>query len=291
MKTIKDQVVYSFSKENQPVVHVNSGDTVVFETRDCFDNQIQHEEQGIDVLDWDHINPVTGPVYIEGAQPGDILQVKIDKIQLEEYGVLACVPDNGVLGRDVKQGQVKRVMIKDRMVHFNDHISFPCNPMIGVIGVAPAEGEIPCGEPGSHGGNMDNKTITEGAILYLPVYHEGALFALGDVHGAMGDGEIMVSGLEIPAKVTVTLSVLKGETIENPRLENDFFYYTIASHENIEEAIYMATSDMAKLLMRKLNMPFNEVGMLLSAAGNLQFCQVVDPKRTVRMEISKSILK
>ena len=121
--------------------------------------------------------------------------------------------------------------------------------------------------------------------------HEGALLAMGDVHACMGDGEIMVTGLEIPAEVTVTLEVLKGISIDNPMLEDGEACYTIASHENVETAVYTAVKAMTDILMRELGMSLEDAGMLLSAMGNLQFCQVVDPKRTVRMEMKKTVLK
>ena len=110
---------------------------------------------------------------------------------------------------------------------------------------------------------------------------------MGDVHACMGDGEIMVTGLEIPAEVTVTLEVLKGISIDNPMLEDGEACYTIASHENVETAVYTAVKAMTDILMRELGMSLEDAGMLLSAMGNLQFCQVVDPKRTVRMEMKK----
>ena len=129
---------------------------------------------------------------------------------------------------------------------------------------------------------MDNTKIKAGATLYLPVFHEGALLAMGDVHACMGDGEIMVTGLEIPAEVTVTLEVLKGISIDNPMLEDSEACYT---------AVYTAVKAMTDILMRELGMSLEDAGMLLSAMGNLQFCQVVDPKRTVRMEMKKTVLK
>jgi amidase len=183
---------------------------------------------------------------------------------------------------------VKKVPIKDGKAIFNQ-FELPLNPMIGVIGVAPENQPIPCGTPGRHGGNMDNTKIAKGATLYLPIFHDGAYFGCGDVHACMGDGEIMVSGVEIGAVVSVRLTVLKGVSIDNPRLEDAENIYTIASSEDIEKAIYTATKDMCSILQKNLGYTLNEAGMLMSAAGNLQFCQVVDPERTVRMAIPKTI--
>jgi len=159
-----------------------------------------------------------------------------------------------------------------------------------VIGVAPEGEGISCGIPGPHGGNMDNKKIKEGTTLYLPVFAEGALLSIGDLHGAMGDGEIMVSGLEVGGKVQVKVDVIKNHKINNPILEDEENYYTIASHEDLLTAVKVVTKDMQELVMQKLNLSFNEAGMLLSVAGNAEICQVVDPLLTARFTLPKSIL-
>lgn len=287
---IEGNTVFSMAAAAAPVCHVENNSTITYITKDCFDNQFMEEGADLDSLDWECINPATGPVYIEGAMPGDVLKIKIEDIQTEEWGTMAAIPDNGVLGSGIARGKVKRIPVKEGVAWFTKSIGIPCAPMIGVIGVAPSEGEIPCGEPGSHGGNMDNTRIKAGATLYLPVFQQGALLALGDVHACMGDGEIMVTGLEIPARVTVTVEVVKGITLENPMLEDEESCYTIASHEDLETAIHTAVKAMTEIVMRELEMSLEDAGMLLSAMGNLQFCQVVDPKRTVRMEMRKTVL-
>lgn len=288
---IENSSVFFMSSDNEPIARVKSGERLTFVTKDCFNNQFQDEQVTMDALDWEAINPATGPVYIEGAMPGDVLKVRIEKIDLADCGAMCAIPGDGVLGSLVSGGKLKRIPVRDGKAYFSDEIVISCNPMIGVIGVAPAEGKIACGEPGSHGGNMDNTRICEGAVLYLPVFHEGALFAMGDVHACMGDGEIMVSGLEIPAEVTVTVEVMKGVTIENPMLEDEESCYTIASDENVETAIFTAVKTMAEIVMKKKGLSLEDAGMLISAVGNLQFCQVVDPKRTVRVEMKKTVLE
>lgn len=288
---IEGKTIFAMGTDNAPVCRVKSRERLTFVTKDCFDNQFMEEGSTLDSLDWDCINPATGPVYVEGAMPGDVLKIRIEDIRVGPWGTMAAIPDNGVLGACVSKGKVKRIPVKDGVAWFTEDVRIPCAPMIGVIGVAPADGQIPCGEPGSHGGNMDNTRIKAGAVLYLPVFQEGALLAMGDVHACMGDGEIMVTGLEIPAEVTVTLEVMKGIFIENPMLEDDEACYTIASHENVEEAVYTAVKAMTEIVMRELDLGLEDAGMLLSAMGNLQFCQVVDPRRTVRMEMKKTVLR
>ncbi len=290
MKTICDNFIFALGDDKEKAIRIQDGELLCFKTRDCFNDQIDNEDYVFDKLDWDHINPACGPVYLADATPEDCLKVEIVDIKLAEEGTMCCLSDNGVLGRDITHASVKKCKITPEGVHFNELV-LPLRPMIGVIGNAPAGNSVACGTPGSHGGNMDNLKITKGSTLYLPIFHDGAYFALGDVHAAMGDGEIMVSGVECPAEVTVRLSVVKGARIMDPMLEDVDHIYTIASSENIEDAIYKVCSAMNKIICQQLGYELNEAGMLMSACGDLQFCQVVDPERTVRFAMPKNILK
>ncbi|MDY5251290.1 MAG: acetamidase/formamidase family protein [Erysipelotrichaceae bacterium] len=289
MKTIDHNYVFALGENKDRAIKVEEGELLVFDTNDCFNNQIDSDKYIFDKLDWEHINPATGPVYLENATVNDCLKVEIIDIKLASEGTMCCLSDNGVLGKDIKEARVKKSQITEEGVYFND-ILLPLRPMIGVIGNAPANGSIPCGTPGSHGGNMDNLKITKGSTLYLPIYQEGAYFALGDVHATMGDGEIMVSGIECNAQVSVRLSIIKDHPLTDPMLEDADHVYTIASDEDIEKAIYRACKAMNEIICQKLNYDLNDAGMLMSACGDLQFCQVVDPKRTVRFAMPKKII-
>lgn len=256
---------------------------------DCFGNQVKTPEDRLESINWENINPATGPVFVENAEPGDVLKVTVEKIELPDQGVMAAGKGFGVTGRLLEGLEYKLVKFSGNKIIINDQISIEANPMIGVIGVAPEENGINCGTPGSHGGNMDNNMITEGAVLYLPVFVEGALFALGDVHAAMGDGEVCFTGVEAPATVRVRLEVKKGCSIKNPVLENKDYLSTIASAESIDEAIETATIDMALILKDRLPYNLYEISMLMSVAGQAQICQVVDPLKTARFLIPKKL--
>lgn len=283
-------IIFKFSPKNNPICNVPSGAQVTIETMDCFANQLQTPEDTLDAMDWNRINPATGPIFVEGAQAGDVLKVEIKKIQVSSQGVMATGENEGTLGAHM-QGLISKIIpIADNLAIFNSKISIPLKPMIGVIGVAPGKEEINCGTPGPHGGNMDNTMIGEGATLYLPIFTEGALFALGDIHAVMGDGEIGVSGVEVSARVTVVLEVIKGLKLKNPILENPEFFTTIASALTLDEAIHQATNDMAEILASRLAMSFPDIAMLMSAIGHTQICQVVDPLRTGRFVMPKWVL-
>lgn len=292
MTTIqKENFFYSFSKENKISEKVSSGTTLTIETYDCFKDQIKSEETELKKLDWNQVNPATGAVYVEGAKPGDILKVTIDKIELADNGVMMVEPGLGVMGHRIEESEVKMISIEGKEAVFTDEIRIPLNPMIGVIGVAPEEGEISNGTPGAHGGNMDTKLIAEGSTLYLPVFQEGALFGLGDLHAAMGDGEISVSGIEIAGKVTVSLEVLKGSSIPYPFIQNDEGLAVIVSKETVDEAAKSGVEIMIDTLLPQTDLTLSELTMLFSAAGQSQISQIVDPLMTARFFIPNYLLE
>ncbi|QTD43208.1 acetamidase/formamidase family protein [Sporosarcina sp. Te-1] len=284
------KVIYAFSKDHAPVIQVKPGTTVEIETYDCFQNQVQTEDTKIEGIDWDAINPATGPIYIEGAMPGDMLKVTIEKLEIGTQGVMATGPDLGVMGHRLDELVSKIIPIQDGKAHFNEKLALPLNPMIGVIGVAPEAEAISCGTPGRHGGNMDTKLITEGATLYFPVFAEGALFALGDFHAAMGDGEIGVSGIEVPGKATVTFDVVKGDTVAHPLLVNEEGFTFLVSAKTLDEAVKTAVEETVDFLASRIDLSLAELTMLLSAVGQVQVSQVVDPLLTVRFFVPHEVL-
>ncbi|MGB2992560.1 MAG: acetamidase/formamidase family protein, partial [Paenisporosarcina sp.] len=266
MKTISRDVgiIYEFNETNKPIATVASGSIVRVETYDCFKNQIDSEDMALTDLDWDQINPATGPIFVEDAKPGDVLKVTIHSIEIDSQGVMLVGPNLGVMGHQIDKMHAKILPIENDKILFNE-LLLPLNKMIGVIGVAPSGQGVNCGTPGAHGGNMDNKMVTEGATLYFPVAVEGALFGLGDFHAAMGDGEVSVSGVEVAGAATVTLEVIKGEHLEQPMLENEESFTQIASAMTLDEASKIATQLMINRLVERTHMNVSEVTMLMSA--------------------------
>ncbi|MCL4424854.1 MAG: acetamidase/formamidase family protein [Firmicutes bacterium] len=292
MKRIEaNQVVYALSRENPPAATADPGETLVFLTKDCFSNQIQKETDLFASVGWATINPATGPVAVNGAEPGDTLAVEILDIEVAGQGSMIAVPGLGALSEQLTHSETKIVPIVNGKVIFNSELEIPIRPMIGVIGTAPAGQAVPCGTPGPHGGNMDTRFIGKGARLYLPVFAPGALLALGDLHAVMGDGEVVICGVEIPGQVTVKVDLIKAKAEPGPVLETAEAWYTIASAPDLDEASQSALQQMFAFIKRRIPLPPNEVAMLLSITGNLQISQVVDPLKTVRMEMPKWVLK
>lgn len=285
----KENIVYAMAPDNAPALHVEDGDRIVVHTCDCFEDQIQTEDQDFGELDWERINPATGPIYVEGAEPGDLLVVDIESIQLADHGVMTTGPNLGVLGDELTKNVIRMIPVQDGKVIFDDGVELPMQPMIGVIGTAPAKERIACGTPGPHGGNMDCKRIGVGAQLILPVNVPGALLALGDLHAVMGDGETAVCGVEIAAQVEISVRVLKGKAWPAPMLVNSDTVMTIASALTLDEAANNAARNMVHFLESECHMDKAQATFLLSIAGDIRICQVVDPLKTARYELPRSI--
>ena len=191
VQIIEDKV-YAFSKDNPPCYTAQPGEVLQFNTQDCFSNRIPDENTTMADLDYTYgfANPAAGPVYIEGAEPGDVLVVDIYEVKVADEGTIATDDHCGPLFETTGY-RTKKIPVKDGMATFNQ-VSFPINPMIGVIGTAPSGPDVIDGFVGSHGGNMDNKKITKGTRLYFPVRVPGALLQMGDVHATMGDAELFI---------------------------------------------------------------------------------------------------
>ena len=285
-----DSVIYAFGPEVPPVLTVPSGATVRIRTKDCFGNQVQTPEDELDEIDWNRINPATGPIFVEGAVPGGALKVAINSIELDGQTASCTGEGEGVCGDRFSAWSTKLCKIEDDHLIWNDKLSIPLKPMIGVIGVAPAGDPVNCGTPGSHGGNMDNTAIGAGATLYFPVAAEGALFGLGDMHAVMGDGEVSVSGAEVAGWATVTLTALPELSVPDPLIQTATHFGVIASAESLDAAADRAVHEMVDLLCDRTDIGADEAVMLLSLVADVQVCQMVDPEKTVRFMVPNYVL-
>ncbi|RVU54504.1 acetamidase/formamidase family protein [Anaerosphaera multitolerans] len=291
-KLLRDNVIYNFENGMKGAYKVKDGETFTVETCDCFHQQISSEDQVLLEIDMDIVNPATGPIYVEGAEVGDILKVEILDIKIDDRGVAAAIPGSGGLPEESKEAIVRVIEVKEGFANYLGK-KIPIEPMIGVIGVAPGEGEGTWGThtPWKHGGNMDTKTITKGRTLYFDVGQEGAMLALGDLHAVMGDGELCFTGLEIPGEVDLKVSLIKGKKKLNwPVLESKDNIAIIASGENLEEAMQNAASTAVKYISEVLNSTWAEAYVMASQVLDLRISQVVNPMKTVRAEIPNYIL-
>ena len=284
------KTLFSFDKDLKPVLNVPSGETVRIRTKDCFGNQLQGPEDQLSEIDWEAINPATGPIYVEGAVAGGTLKVHIDNIELDAQTSSCTGKDEGVCGDRFSDWATHFCKVEDGKVVWDERLSIPVAPMIGVIGVAPEGEPVNCGTPGKHGGNMDNTAIAAGVTLYFPVAVDGALFGCGDMHAVMGDGEVSVSGAEVAGYATVTLTALPELSVPNPLIENDTHFGIIVSAESLDKAAELAVQQMVDLLASRTNESEADLVMLLSLVADVRVCQMVDPEKTVRFMVPKYVL-
>lgn len=285
-----EKVFYAFDKTLEPAMVVPSGTTVRVRTKDCFGNQIQKPEDELDGIDWDHTNPATGPIFVEGAVPGGALKVSVGAIEFDNKSVSCTGENEGVCGDRFNAWSTQVCEIDGDELVWDERLRIPLRPMIGVIGVAPEGDPINCGTPGSHGGNMDNTAITSGATLYFPVFADGALLGCGDMHAVMGDGEISVSGAETAGWATVTLTAMPELKLVDPLIENATHFGVIASAETLDAAADRAVHEMLDLICDRTAEDPDKVVMLLSLVGDVQVCQMVDPEKTIRFMVPKYVL-
>ncbi len=293
MKTItRNYITHTLSKDNPPCERIKAGETVVFETYDCFTNQFLPEEATFENVVRKPGNPATGPLYIEGAMPGDMLKIDILDIIPGPVGVVMLGPGSGSEKEFFQEKVLKRIPVTDGYAHYSEQLKLPVTPMIGVIGVAPGGDGVSTITPMDHGGNMDCTQIRKGVTLYLPVFAEGALLSLGDFHGIMGDGEVEDCGLEIEGKAVLRVDVVKNKNcVPYPLIETGEKLITIASAVDVETAWRKAVRQMYDFLKEKIGMDDEDAGMLLTLAGDLVICQTVNPMKTVRMEFPRYITR
>ena len=286
-KISRKDVIYEMSGENRPVAVVESGETVVFETYDCYQGQLLPEGNTFKNFDRRYGNPATGPVYVNGAKPGDMLKIKIEKLEMGPVGILDIGPNSGALKEYFDEPVINRIHVTGDTLKYDERLSVKTKPMIGVIGTAPTGELVSTRTPMDHGGNMDCTRIEEGAALYLPVFVDGALLAVGDFHAIMGEGEVGNCGLEIEGHATLKLDVDHDMKMPFPMIENDEQWMTVAYGETLDEAAEKASKQMFRFLMEYCGLGKVDAGMLIDMLGDLIVCQIVNPMKTCRMEIPK----
>lgn len=272
----RDKIIHRFSRDIPPVMEVDPGEEILFEVLDASNGRVKTSEDAADIArtrNPEKVNPVTGPVFVRGAQPGNTLVVDIMEIRLADQAYTRLLPDNGVLAGEMEIPRGRVVLVRDGWIDFGEGIRFPARPMVGVIGTAPISGEISTAQPGDHGGNMDLLDVTVGTRVHLPVSVPGALFALGDLHASMGDGELSGVALEAGGAVLARVDLRRGEQAARPWLEREDAWITYGCGPTLEEAIRTATRDMVALLGSKLGLDRESAYMLVSATGDLRIGQ------------------
>lgn len=286
-----------FSSTIAPVLTVKSGAIIEAYTQEASDGQFSLNStlEALDSLDFGPIHPLTGPVYVEDAQVGDVLKVTLHKIELGDWGWNAITPGFGFLADkiDTKYLKLYELGKHRKKVPFNDDIEIELNPFPGVMGVAPDTtallNTIP---PRANGGNMDDPNMTEGTVVYFPVFVAGGLFSIGDGHAVQGLGEVCGTAIECPLRIVYQIELLKNKKIAEPQYETETYYATTGFAPTLDEAAKKATLYMINYLRQEQGLSIEDAYALCSLQGDLQIAEVVDlPNMLVTMHMPKSVLK
>jgi acetamidase/formamidase len=286
-----DRVHFAWDTGHDPVLEIDSGDTVIVETRDVSDNQFGPESttDAIAALDWDRVYPLAGPIAVRGAEPGDTLAVEILDLHPRGWGWTAILPGLGLLPEDFPDPYLRTFDLSDgEYIHFREDVLVPIDPFFGTMGVCPAGASAqPVMPPGTFGGNMDTRQLTIGTTLFLPVQVSGALFSCGDAHAAQGDGEVCVTGLEAPMYGSLRFTVQKDRTIVAPHFQTAPGPLTgLVDHgawygtTGVGGDLYVAAQDAVRAMVTHISQAYDMSGedayLLSSLCVDLKISEIVD---------------
>ena len=240
-------------------------------------------------------HPLTGPIYVDGAEPGDMLEVRIQRFEfLHPFGMTGFRPGSGTLPDEFPYARFKLIRIDERAgtAAFSPGVTLKLSPFWGSIGVAPPQiiRRLSSGPPGAHAGNLDNKELIAGSTLYLPVHVTGALLSVGDGHALQGDGEVTITALETSLRGTVQIFVRKRKQIRWPRAETPTHFITMGLHPDLNEAARIATREMIDFLVSEKGMSRDDAYLLCSLAVDLRVTQLVDDTKGIHAMLPKSVI-
>ncbi|HXY46041.1 MAG TPA: acetamidase/formamidase family protein [Acidimicrobiales bacterium] len=290
LHVLRAQIHHGWSRDHVPVLSVPSGSEIAFETTDASGGQIRpgSTHESVRDLDFERVNPVSGPVYVEGARPGDTLQVDILAVEPGAYGWTGIIPGFGLLADRFPDPWLYVWELEGGHAQFTEDVRVPLQPFCGVLGVAPAESGLHSVVPPRRvGGNLDTRQLGPGATLYLPVEVEGALFGVGDTHAAQGDGEVCGTAIEATMSVTLRLSVrpdLQVDTpefdltrpLERPGAAAAGYHATTGVGPDLMEAARQSVEAMITHLEARRRLSREQAYALCSVAADLRLSEVVD---------------
>jgi amidase len=295
----REHKVYRFSRHDPPAIEVAPGEVLVVETTDSAGEQVDLSRPGMVALgagpgvaiDPRRAMPMTGPIRLRGAEPGNVVGIEILGLVAEGNGFLLPGFDRLLEEEALPDGQAwaRVVELRQGSIEYAQGLHFPYRLMVGSLGLAPAGDPVDTSTPGDYGGNHDCLHLGVGATLYLQVQVPGALIALGDVHAAMGDGEVAGTGLECGGEVTLRLHLYNDRSIPGPLLETGDTWMVYGYGRRTDEAIAMARDRALELLARSRGETAAGAAMLLAAVGDLRLNEVVNPNHSARVELPKRI--
>ena len=293
---------YTMGPYSDPVMEIKPGDRIVVETRDAFEGKLKKEsDKPTKLLQMPFLNPQNGPIMVEGAEKGDALAVHIESMVPRgpnPRGTCCMIPEFGALTgtyytatlNDPLPEVVRKIDLDSKWVYWSKRVKLPYRPHIGTLSCSPEIDSINSLTPDNHGGNMDLPDMGPGSITYLPVRSPGARLFIGDAHACQGDGEVCGVAVEYPTTTTIRVDLIKGWSIEWPRLEKEEFIMAIGSTRPLEDAARIAYRELVRWMAADYGFDKWDAYMMLSQCGLARLGNFVDPKYTVGASIRKKFL-
>ena len=284
-KITKEHIVRTFDANHIPAARVRAGEVFVMETNDRFrdwnDGKVWPMEQ---------LAVMTGPVFVEDAKPGQVLAIDILDIRpTQGFGYVIAIPGYGLF-KDQVEFRKKVVPIEGNQIRYNDHISLPFVPNVSKIGLAPAQGSQPSSAVGAFGGQLSNSQLGPGSTVYLPVFVEGGLLTIEDVHAKMGDGEVAASAVEIAAEVTLRCRIANELPLAHPIVITPKEVITMGDGETVEAAANAALDRLARIMTDRMHIDITEAAMLISTAADVRISEMGSAHRHARAAIAREFV-
>lgn len=267
----RDDYIYEMKADSAPVCEVDLGETLIVEVWDAFAGRytVRKDEE----TDEERANPSTGPIYIRGIEPGDIVAIDIIDVKPVYQGLLRA------------ESGWKILDIDDEFAYYSETLAIPLHPMIGVMGLASTEGILDGKTPTDQGGNMDTNDVCAGSTLCLTAQVPGGLLMMGDVHARMGEGESNGMGIEVAADITLRIQKWDEKLSSRPFIVQENALISVVSEDTLDAAAWKAVEEMRKMVTLTLDVDPDDARLLVGVLGNVRVSQIVNPVMTVRVDM------
>ena len=282
----KDKHVYILDPKAAPAITIEDGEELIVETWDAFEglrDPVSIDEKALK-------GPATGPIYVEGAMPGDTLKIDFIGIKAIKEGTHLVSPGRGFLPEEFPQHHATVMPIEDGHLVFPGGIKLPLKTSVGLVATTPNYVQNTASDSGPYGGDIDMKELVEGSALYMPVFVEGGLLAMGDCHAVVGDGAVAGTGAETEAEIHIRATVEKGLSLKAPRALTPEYFVTLSYGDDLGHAMKQAVRDMVEFLVREKGMSPYDAYSLLSLAGDVRVSRTFRPISPVKMMLSRQVL-
>ena len=283
----KDKHIYTLDPKATPAITIASGEELIVETWDAFEGL----RDPLAIAENTLKGPATGPIYVQGAMPGDALKIDFISIKAIKEGVLLVSPGRGFLEEDFSQYHTTVMPIEGDHLLFPGGINLALRPSVGLVATTPDYAQSTASDSGPYGGDIDMKELVEGSTLYMPVFVEGGLLAMGDCHAVVGDGAVAGTGAETEAEIHIRVAVEKGLNLKAPRALTPEYFVTLSYGEELGPAMKQAVRDMVYFLVQEKGMKPYDAYSLLSVAGDVRVSRTFRPISPVKMMLSWQVLE